>query len=53
MHTCINACIEKHIQACIHTYAYMQRGTRGSRGWRGLRGWLPPPPPSKQYLGSL
>ena len=38
MHTCIDTDIEKPIQACIHTYAYVCREARGVRGVRGVGG---------------
>ena len=37
MHTCIDTDIEKPIQACIHTYAYVYREARGVGGVGGVR----------------
>ena len=38
MHTCIDTDIEKPIQACIHTYAYVYREARWVRGVGGVDG---------------
>ena len=38
MHTFIDTDIEKPIQACIHTYAYVYREARGVRGLGGVGG---------------
>ena len=38
MHTFIDTDIEKPIQACIHTYAYVYREARWVRGVRGVGG---------------